>query len=134
MAKLISNPKECAYRVQVLTRLGLPSGIYVCKHSSTVAGTVSCYIWDKFPTNCPLPTGFSIQQIIKDHPLMSKRLLKPKTPYLEVGPLTHKELPKRRNRKDCIHYGVPPNFECMAPYRHYACDGVNCSRFEPKTK
>lgn len=50
----MSCPKECGYRKQVFTRLGLPSGIFVCSHSSKIAGETACNDSKEFPINCPL--------------------------------------------------------------------------------
>jgi hypothetical protein len=126
MSKLISNPTECGWRRQSLTRLGLPTGIYVCYHKSRKVKALYCSKPIEFPTTCPLQTGYSIKQIIKDHPLMTERLTKP----------------KRRNRKDC-KYIDPANVifrinRCKVrgadSKEAIGCTGVTCGYFETKTK
>lgn len=61
--KLINTPKECGLRHKVITRLGLDSGIRVCKHSSMVAGSCFCNKDNEFPLDCPLEDGLLKKQI-----------------------------------------------------------------------
>ena len=52
--KLIEKSAECGYRKQVFTRLGLPSGMFVCAHPSKVIGDNFCSKSQEFPSSCPL--------------------------------------------------------------------------------
>lgn len=126
MSKLISNPCACGFH---------DNGANHCKHKD---GPDFC--GDGFPTNCPLhdgvPTPKSIEELIQ---LVKQEFGKVNTPsnqipYLQVGPLTHKELSKpiRRNRKDCIHYNKNlVSGRCLDTFRNsYFCVGVNCGCFK----
>lgn len=62
MSKLINNPRECGWRVQLETRLGLHIG-YTCRHSSKVIGSTSCNKGTEFPTDCPLKDGTLINTV-----------------------------------------------------------------------
>jgi hypothetical protein len=112
MSKLIINPNECGYRSQILTRLGLPSGIYVCEHKTQVAGELLCNKSSEFPPRCPLKDGMPI--ITKSEHMI----------------ITDESKPKRRNRKNCLHSYVWKNeniFRCSWNYVKYPnCQGVNC--------
>ena len=59
--KIINKAKECGWRKQIITRLGFPTDIYCCAHTSTVIGTCFCNKEDEFPITCPLKEG-----LIKD--------------------------------------------------------------------
>ena len=63
MSKIINNPKECACRHQVHTRLGIPMGFYTCKHPSMIAGTTCGNEGDTFPAICPLEDGLPKKSI-----------------------------------------------------------------------
>ena len=143
MNKLISNPTECGYRVQAFTRLGLPTGIYGCKHHSFIAGTQPCISGKIFPINCPLQDGMTYEQFLKQQ--------KPKIVHVRNN--TYKEelsdgsglaqlrhdaeqlsiKPKRRNRKDCIYFRNTIVFsgQCAVTKSMYfpKCKGVNCGFF-----
>jgi hypothetical protein len=46
--------------------------------------------------------------------------------------LYNEELPKRRNRKDCVHHGTVIHNSCTVPYLPHFCIGVNCGFFKTK--
>lgn len=126
MNKLISNPSECGFcNIEENYRDDK------CKHPENAGG--DCFGLT-FPTTCPLPDGYTLEQIKESSVEMADRIIPliPKNSTDTIDKMI-KRL-KRRNRKDCYNYrpDLAFNYCRCIDINSSVCLGVNCGYFKPK--